>query len=171
MESNRMNSSNATSKVLPKNAMLLEVMNPTDCHRFDSCSAPICPLLGCSGIWYPDEEICQAREYNHEPWIRNQKKIARKVRNKDFYFTKEMLERNCIITTATEGLDPDKSDLDDERALTDWLRKHPEKRKLSDAERAEIGLRLKRGLDLIENEANYRQNSSSSGQSAKEFMT
>ena len=146
-------------------------MKEKECKRFDSCSAPICPLFGYSGLWYPDEEICQSRKFNHEPWIRNQKKIDRKVLNKDFYFTKEMLERNCVITVATEGLDPDKSDLDDERALKDWLSKHPEKRKLSDVERAEIGLRLKRGLDIIENGANYRQNSSSTRQSAKEFMT
>ena len=145
-------------------------MEAKECKRFDSCSAPICPLYG-GDIWYPDEEICKLQAYCHEPWIHNQKKIARKVRNKDFYFTLEMLCCNCIITTSTEGLDPDKTDYQDERAVKNWLRIHPEKRKLSEAKKLEIRLRLKRGLDLKEKRANDRENSSSYRQSAKVFMT
>lgn len=129
-------------------------MNPKDCNRFDSCSASICPLDGCGGIWYPDEHICTSDLFKNQEWIKNQKKIARKVRNKDFYFTKEMLERTFVVTVATEGLDPDKTEIDDEKVINEWLRKHPQKREISQVEREnarERMLELKRSLTLLEN--------------------
>jgi len=139
-------------------------MKAKECKRFDSCSAPLCPMDENSlsnGIWYPDEEICQLRIYCNEPWIRNQKKIARKVRNKDFYFTLEMLSRNCIITIATEGLDPDNNDLYDDLAVKRWLNKHPEKPTLSEAKKEELKSRLakaKQKINPYKKESNGRQN-------------
>jgi len=58
-----------------------------DC-KFESCSAPICPLDEQSlkkGIWYPGEEICHKRLGLQ--WIKIQRRIAKKVKNKDRYFT------------------------------------------------------------------------------------
>lgn len=99
-----------------------------DCPKFESCSAPICPMFGGSGIWYPDEEICTSRNQSALPWIKRQRKVARKVRNKDFFFTYEMLNHNCIVTVATEGIDPDADFADTETLVKRWLKKHSEKK-------------------------------------------
>jgi hypothetical protein len=131
-------------------------MEVKDCKRFDSCSAPLCPLdevsLG-SGIFYPDEEVCQLRAFSKLDWIRNQRKISRKAINKDFYFNFEMLSRNCKISAGIEGLDPDKTDYQDERAVKDWLKKHPVKKEIS-SERKEfirnLGNSYRRGSTPIE---------------------
>ncbi len=57
-----------------------------------------------------------------------------------------MLCRNCVITAATEGLDPDETDFDDSRAVKKWLDRHPEKRVFSAEERKKIGERLGKSL-------------------------
>ena len=117
-------------------------MKTTECKHFDECGAPICPLDEDSmkdAIWYPDEEICR---YGRLAWVKRQRKISRKARNKDFYFTYEMLCRNCRITTATEGLDPDKTDFNDQQAVKKWLDMHHEKRVLSAEEKEKISKRL-----------------------------
>lgn len=101
------------------------------CSRFDNCSAPLCPADQGSlngSQWYCDEEICTAHAFSGLPWLKQQRKIARKVRNKDFYFNYEMLNRNCVITVATEGLDPDKDIVDTDSLVKRWLNKHPEKK-------------------------------------------
>ena len=105
-----------------------KVLTAKDCLQFESCSAPICPMFGSSGIWFPDEEICTSRNYSALPWIKRQRKISRKVRNKDFLFTYEMLNHNCIVTVATEGLDPDADFADTETLVKRWLKKHSEKK-------------------------------------------
>jgi hypothetical protein len=105
-----------------------KVLTAKDCPQFESCSSPICPMFGSSGIWYPDEGICTSRNYSALPWIKRQRKIARKVRNKDFFFTYEMLNHNCIVTVATEGLDPDADFVDTETLVKRWLKKHSEKK-------------------------------------------
>jgi hypothetical protein len=98
-----------------------------NCKYFDEgCSAPLCPLdlesLNC-GRWYPDEEICKNREFTNPTWIKNQKKIAKRARDKEKYFTIEMLNRNCAIAKGIVGLDPDRAE---EPQLKEWLKKHPE---------------------------------------------
>lgn len=105
------------------------------CSKFDYCSAPICPVDQIGAIWYPFEETCTAHAFSSLPWVKQQRKIARKARNVDFFFNYEMLCQNCVITCATEGLDPDKTEINDERALELWLGKHPEKRELTEEER------------------------------------
>jgi hypothetical protein len=136
-------------------------MRPEDCPRFDSCSAPICPLAGDGDIWYADEPICSLQEFCHSDWIKNQHKIAKITRDLDTYYTLRMLQRNCIIGKGISGLDPDETDIDDERAVTNWLKKHPEKKEIS-AERKEIIRNLGES---------YRQGSTSfeKDQSAKEI--
>lgn len=106
-----------------------KVLTAKDCPRWNPCSANICPLdLIVNAGWYPDEEICTSRNYSALPWIKRQRKIARKVRNKDFFFTYEMLNHNCIVTVATEGIDPDADFADTETLVKRWLKKHPEKK-------------------------------------------
>lgn len=147
-------------------------MKPNECKRFGSCSAPLCPTdensLACS-IWYPDEEICQAQEYCHELWIRNQRKIAKKAHNKYFYFNYQMLSHNCIISKGIEGLDPDRTDITEEQQLKRWLKQHPEKRIKSDEEREKLKNRMvevRQGLILTKKDANRLENSSFNRQSA-----
>ena len=113
-------------------------MEAKECIRFDSCSAPLCPLDENSlnnGIWYFDEEICHLREFCHLPWIRNQKKIAKKARDYDSYFTLRMLEQNCMIKAGITGIDSE-TPLDAvEREEKKWLNNQPVKKELSQQER------------------------------------
>lgn len=109
-----------------------------ECSLWDGCNAPICPADKeslHSAIWYPTEGFCTSYAFCKLPWIRNQRKLARKVRNKDFYYTLEMLSHNCVITVATEGLNPDTTDYQDKTALKKWLKQHPKKREVSEEER------------------------------------
>jgi len=115
-----------------------------ECPHFRRCSAPLCPLIPKSlekGIWYPSEPICRRRPAPE--WVKAQKKIKRKTRDVNRYFTFEMLNRNCIIGRGMVGLNPDIKK-DEEEQLKQWFNKHPRKRSLSAAERAEIRQRLLR---------------------------
>ncbi|RJR46271.1 MAG: hypothetical protein C4576_11315 [Desulfobacteraceae bacterium] len=119
-------------------------MTASNCRKYDTCNAPLCPLdeqsLKC-GIWYPDEEVCAIRDYVALPWVQSQRKILMRAGRTDRYFTLSMLERNCIVKGGIEGLDPDETE---EPQLKKWLRAHPEKKALSDKDRERIGRRLAR---------------------------
>ena len=95
------------------------------CPYFDSCSAPLCPMENeeelKKAIWYPDEEVCRRRGLNH-PWLKAQKKIARRAKHSDGYFTIQMLTHPCRICKGIEGLDPDK---EEGPQLEKWFKKHP----------------------------------------------
>lgn len=117
-------------------------MTSPQCKRYETCNAPLCPLDEQSlkhSIWYPDEEICRAKAFGALPWIKAQRKIAKRASRMDRYFTLQMLERNCIIRKGIEGLDPDQAE---EYQLKKWMKAHPERRVLSKEERASIGQRL-----------------------------
>jgi len=88
----------------------------------------------------PDEEICRKR--NAPAWVKAQRKIAKKTKDNDKYFTYEMLNRNCRITSGIVGLDPDRSE---EPQLRSWLARHKLKKELTPEEKQEIRERLKRG--------------------------
>jgi hypothetical protein len=124
-------------------------MKPSlECKRFNSCSAPICPLYE-GGIWYPDEEICALKEYAKLGWIKYQKKIKRMTRVPEFFFTLRMLERNCIIGRAIEGLDPDHDLNAMERDEANWLKKHPKKPEISEAKREELKNRVEKARHVL----------------------
>lgn len=117
-------------------------MTNPECKRYETCDVPLCPLDEQSlkhGIWYPDEDICNSRTSGNFPWIKAQRKIAKKAARTDRYFNLQMLERNCIVRKGIEGLDPDQAE---EYQLEKWLKAHPEKRSLSKEERKVIGQRL-----------------------------
>jgi hypothetical protein len=70
-----------------------------DCPYFETCSAPLCPLDNKTlhkAIWYPDEEICNSQKYCNTYWIKRQRKIARKMKNFNNYFTIGMLKSNKV---------------------------------------------------------------------------
>jgi hypothetical protein len=120
------------------------------CSKYEDCSCQICPYFGYSGEWFPDEEICNSREFSHELLVRQMKKIAKKVKNTDFYFTYEMLKHDCIITAATEGIDPNTDPSLRETLVNRWLKKHPEKK-----------AKTKEELELLRNRlADFRKISS-----------
>jgi hypothetical protein len=68
-------------------------------------------------------------------WIdyRVQRKIAKRTRDLTRYYTLEMLERNCVITKAIKGIDPDCRD--EQAAIKSWMKQHRPKALLSNEER------------------------------------
>ncbi len=114
----------------------------TNCQCFDKCSAPFCPLdrESLGGVWYPNEEICRNRKFASLDWIKRQKKIAKRAKQIDRYFTLEMLKHNCIVGKAMTGLDPGK---DRGEQLGRWFKRHPLRKKLTDQQRKQVAQRLK----------------------------
>lgn len=78
--------------------------------------------------------------------IKNQKRIAKRCKNKDYFFTAAMLDRNIIIKTGIEGLNPDAENVinDQDTAEKDWIEKHPIKKELSEEKKEELRERAKK---------------------------
>ena len=119
-------------------------MKAEECLKFETCGAPLCPL---------DEEICTSIKCGNKDWIRNQRKIKKRAANRNFYFTYEMLCRNCQIRRGIDGLDPDNTSFSDfsdkkadKKAEESWLKKHPEKRKWTEEEKYRLASPLKKRL-------------------------
>ncbi|MEA1909914.1 MAG: hypothetical protein U9M89_02755 [Patescibacteria group bacterium] len=97
---------------------------PEDCHRFDYCGAPLCPLDSDIGdrIWYPGDPICcKSGACTEVRWVRIQKKLDRIARNRDRYFTKNMLAVIYSPQKGTLGINPDRDDC--LQAEEGWVRK------------------------------------------------
>ena len=120
--------------------------NPcSECSRFEICSALLCPLDVenlQNKAWFPDEEYCKKSPVPQ--WVVNQRKIAKKAKDKNKYFTYDMLKRNCRISKGILGLDPDK---DEAPQLAKWFKMHPEKRELSVLEKKIIAKRFKKARE------------------------
>lgn len=74
----------------------------------EGCSAPIYPEDESSlknAIWYPDEPICPKRGLNLS-WLKIQKRIARKAKDKDRYFT--FKDFQVLRVRSPRGHNPDK---------------------------------------------------------------
>ncbi len=116
-------------------------MTSMQCNRYDSCSAPLCPLDSQSlegGIWYPGgEEICSSQAHRSLPWIRAQRKIAKVESDPSRYFTFAMLNRGCVIRRGITGLDPDQPE---ELQLRRWMQGHPPARKKELSEKQKSAL-------------------------------
>ncbi len=112
---------------------IINKFKSNQCRHFDCCSAPLCPLDEKhlrTDIWYPDEEICSLKTVPN--WVKTQKKVAKKTKDKDTYYTYEMLNRNCKVGTGMTGLNPDKPE---ELQLIAWLEKHPQKKAISEKQK------------------------------------
>lgn len=112
------------------------------CPSFVHCSAPMCPLdpmvEGCE--WYPEDDICRK---NFPPqWVKTQKKIKARTRNFDTYYTLQMLQRNCVVGRGMVGIDPNKARAETEQ-LESWLRRHPEKKPLTEGQKEVLRERFK----------------------------
>ena len=89
----------------------MATMNKDQCHLFETCEAPLCPLQANTvenGVWYADEEICRTRKHHSLQWIKKQKRIVRLGLTSDIgYFTVEMLNAIQRVTRNTKGADAD----------------------------------------------------------------
>ncbi len=123
-------------------------MEAKECPRYETCSALICPLnFHKEYIWFPDDEICRNPDYSKLRFIRNQKKIAKKAKDKSKYFNFQMLNRNCRITKGITGLDPEK---DERLQLKKWLTLHPPLKKMSLAQKKAVVERFRKYRQLKE---------------------
>jgi len=102
-------------------------MDFKDCKRFNYCGANICPYDPDKNnkTWYPGEEICNLQNRKNL-FIRNQKKIAKRCKAIESYFTYAMLNRKCIIRTGVKGIFPD-SQVNEKQQEINWLKKHLER--------------------------------------------
>jgi hypothetical protein len=131
---------------------------PEGCKFFDSCSVNLCPLDPRLKeiLWCPEENdsdgICKNREFAGLQFVRTQKRIARATRNKrrerEDYFSFEMLNRNIVVRSGIEGIpDPPDTIKDPEKWYSDkerkWILNHPEKKQLSSEEIERRRLRMK----------------------------
>jgi len=106
---------------------------PEQCRHFDYCNASLCPLDVKHlkiGAWYPDENICRLKTVPN--WVKIQKKIAKKTKDENTYYTYEMLNRNCRVGKGMTGINPDKPEKPQLRA---WLKKHPRKKAVSEKQK------------------------------------
>ncbi|MBN1234089.1 MAG: hypothetical protein JXA60_12100 [Candidatus Coatesbacteria bacterium] len=119
-------------------------MNPEDCKRFESCNANLCPLeesILKKGNWFSDEEICSSLDFSSEPWIKNQKRIAKKSNETDTCYTYRMLKRNCVIRKGITGIGADLTIDEIENAEEKWLKEHPA---ISNERREELSQKMKK---------------------------
>ena len=111
------------------------------CKYYNGCSAPMCPLFKNrihEWGWFPEDGICKQRPA--PGWVLTQMKIAKKTKDKNKYFTYEMLNRNCRIGKGIIGLDPNK---EEEYQLKEWLKMHPPKKELTKLQKDAITKRFK----------------------------
>jgi len=123
---------------------MTEKVQAEGCPSFTVCSAPLCPLDVAldQRIWYPDESICARHGTSSDyPWLKTQRKIARKTRASDKYYTFRMIERNCVVGRGMVGLDPNR---EEKPQLERWLRIHPAKKKLTEEEKVILREKMKK---------------------------
>ncbi len=120
------------------------------CKLFFNCSASLCPLDPeiTNKIWLSEEtetgEICRNPDFSNKQFIITQKKIKKALkksnRERDDYFTYEMLDRDIVIKSGIEGipLDPPDTVKNSEKWYKTkekkWLSNHPIKKQISEAE-------------------------------------
>ena len=83
-----------------------------ECSNYENCNATICPLDITTrdiAMWYPDEDICGSLLFRKERWRIAQRKIAKRTRNIDSYFTFAMLNTVKAVGNGIRGASPDRS--------------------------------------------------------------
>ena len=116
------------------------------CSLEQAYSTPLCPLDTHieSRIWYPDEPVCTSRKFAKVTWIKNQRKIKNRARNKSRYLTLKMLKRNYRIKTGIKGLSPDVTGSSEHEREQNWLSKHRPKKPLSEEKKREFLKQMKK---------------------------
>jgi hypothetical protein len=89
-------------------------MDDRMCTLFEVCQtpeAPLCPLQLSTirhGIWYGDEAICRAGQFQNISWIQKQHRIAAlRLKTDDGFFTVKMLTTLKVIGPGLKGANPD----------------------------------------------------------------
>lgn len=65
------------------------ITTPEECPRYNICGANLCPYDQDIKyrVWYPEETVCAKQNMTEEfPWVKAQRKIARRCKDKDKYF-------------------------------------------------------------------------------------
>lgn len=119
-------------------------MPRSDCKKFETCSAPLCPFdKNKNYVWYPDEDICSRALSKNFPWLRKQKRMQRKGMNIDNgAFTRLMLKcENFKMTSKLFGLSMGK---DWKLEESEWIKLRSGPKKEMSAERKEEFLKMVR---------------------------
>jgi len=137
--------------------------SPKDCKFFHTCSASLCPLDPdvSKRIWLPEEndteEICRNTEFAGLQFVITQKKIRKVLRNRekerDDFFTFEMLNRDITIKSGIKGIPLDPPDTVKDaftwyrKKERLWMARHPERRELSakEIQRRKVQMKALRG--------------------------
>lgn len=121
------------------------------CPRAQNCSAPLCPLDIESlenGMWFSTEEICKFQEVNKIQFVKTQRKIAKRTKNKNpdnvGFFTYKMLNRNIRVYSSIKGLNPDSQEETQFQRIERWSKKHPPIRKYSKEEKEKFRARFQK---------------------------
>ncbi|GAI65877.1 unnamed protein product, partial [marine sediment metagenome] len=96
----------------------------------------------------PNETVCGKSGLSEEfPWIKTQRKIARKCKEPDKYFVVEMLTNISQVRKGTVGLSPD---VGYEMQLSSWLKDHhkAKKREYTEEERKAFREKMIKGREL-----------------------
>ncbi|KAA0259369.1 hypothetical protein FHQ18_00390 [Deferribacter autotrophicus] len=115
------------------NKVVKETELKKECKYFESCNAPLCPLLSDDvnslGLWYADEDICKLK-IKQPYWVKKQQKIQHihKHQKPVFgYFNFQMLNHSFRVQRGIIGLDPDKNT---DSELQMWFKKYKGKSRL-----------------------------------------
>ena len=160
-------------------------MTTNECHRFNSCSAPLCPLDPQSlefGIWFPTEDVCARRFADGTPrWVKLQRRIQRKVgRTYEIgYFTHKMLEVCGKVGAGIRGINPES--LNQDKRIAAWIsarRLVPQKGPMSQEQKTTLRERLskarakrKRDLLMCRNKAIHSESNSGTMSEDDELKT
>ncbi len=125
-------------------------MKPENCKFFANCSASMCPLDPAfkNKVWLSGEteteEICRNPDFSKMQFIITQRKIKKALkksnRERDDYFTYEMLDRDIIVKSGIRGipLDPPDTVKNSEKWYNSkqrkWIINHPIKKQISGEE-------------------------------------
>ena len=79
------------------------------CPSYGKCSAPLCPLddktlQTC--IWYPDEPICVRHNLPDTKWLKVQRRIAKRTKNRDTFYRLSDLRRIRRVSPSIKGHNP-----------------------------------------------------------------
>lgn len=89
------------------------------------------------------EEVCKKGGITEDyPWIKIQRKISRRCRDPNKYFTVKMMRNVSRVTKKITGLNPD---INHERQLTNWLKDH-KRRVYTEEERRIFAKRLRKNI-------------------------
>ena len=98
-------------------------MPSSKCPKYESCSAPLCPLdtqSPISNTYFPGEDICKAKRFQSLGWVKKQKAIAKL--KPSGYFTIAMLKAIRRISKSIEGIDSDSSLDKATKAEETWIK-------------------------------------------------